>query len=200
MIKKYLLLGLLSTALPAWANTYFVSINTASISGVAGSLFFSFGPGALPFDPANAIVSGFSGGTLGAVLSPAGSGTLPGTLTLDNNGPPENYQQSFTYGSKISFFLSLTGAAVGNPSPGAIGGTDLAFYLLDGSDNPLLTDDPNGTVFDASIAPKTGQVSFATFTNNGGPSVVSVTAVPEPGSMLLLLSGVMMIGVGIRRS
>src|SRR4051794_29987481 len=136
-MKKYLLLALLAFATPALANSYFVSIDTSSISGLSGSLFFSFGPGAPPFDAATATVTGFTGGTLAA-------GTLPGTLVM-TNAAPALFQQGITYGSSIKFFLALTGPAVTNPSQSAVGGTDFAFYLLDGMDNPLLTDDPNGS-------------------------------------------------------
>ena len=54
MIKKCLLLALFTLAAPALASTFLVSINTSAFSGVTGSLFFSFGPGAPPFDAATA--------------------------------------------------------------------------------------------------------------------------------------------------
>jgi len=195
MTRKYLLLVLLASAAPAMANVYSVSIDTSSLSG-PGSLFFSFGPGVSPFDPATATVSGFSGGgTLGSTI-PSGAGILPGTLVL-SNAAPATYQQAITYdGSKIHFLFSLTGPAISSPNPGAVGGTDFALFLLDGSDNALLTDDPNGSVFDASIAPGTGAVSFATFQ----PAVVLISAVPEPSSFLLLMGGVALIGARLRRS
>src|SRR4051794_10741568 len=113
MIKKYLMLAVLASAVPAVANTYSISIDTSLISGVSGSLFFSFGPGVSPFDPATAAVSAFTGGTLGA-------GILPGDLLLDNSSPAL-YQQSFTYGSAIHFLLTLTGAAISSPDPSAVG-------------------------------------------------------------------------------
>ena len=197
MVKKYLILAVLSSALPALANTYSISINTSLISGVSGSLFFSFGPGASPFDAAIATVSGFTGGTLGDTV-PSGPGILPGDLVLDNSSPAF-YQQSFTYGSAIHFLLTLTGAAIGSPDPSAVGGTDFALFLLDNTDSPLLTDDPNGSILDASIEAGTGNVSFTTFTYNGDPSVVSAVAAPEPGSVLLLLGGVAWLGLRSRR-
>ena len=192
MIIKYLLLGLLASVVPAAANTFFVSIDTSTVSGVTGSLFFFYGPGLAPVDPATATITGFSGGTLGAVLIPGGTGVLPATLTMDNSAPV-SYQQAITFGSKISFFLSLTGPAVSNPSPGAIGGTDLALFLLDAGDGPLPIDDSDGQVLDASIVPNTGQTSIA------GQPVVTSVLLPEPGSMLLLLSGVGMVGWRLRR-
>jgi len=50
-----------------------------------------------------------------------------------------------------------------------------------------------GGVASAAIA------TFATFTNNSGPSVATITALPEPGCFLLLLSGVMLVGTRLRR-
>ncbi len=188
MTSKYLLLAMLASAVPVSAGSYLVTINTTSVSSVAGSLFFAYGPGAPPFDLATATITNFTGGTLGAVLVTGGVGTLPGSLAL-SNASPQNYQQAFTYGNSISFKLSLTGPALSTPSALAIGGTDLALYLLDGSDNPLLTDDPNGSIVDFSIAPKTGQVTYTTFPNAGGSTVAAVVPLPEPGSLLLLLSG-----------
>jgi hypothetical protein len=192
MIKKYLLLGLLATVVPAAANTFFISMDTSTISGVTGSLFFSYGPGLAPVDSATATISGFSGGTLGSVIFPGGTGVLPATLTMDNSAPV-NYQQAITFGNKISFFVALTGPAVSNPSAGAIGGTDLALFLLDGSDGPLPIDDPDGLVLDVSIAPNTGQISVT------GQPVVTSVLLPEPGSMLLLLSGMVLVGSRLRR-
>src|SRR5690348_1529952 len=124
MIKKCLFLALLASSVPAWASVYSVSIDTSTLSG-AGSLFFSFSRGAAPFDSATATVSGFTGGgSLGAALTPPGPGILPAALVL-NNSTPALYEQAITYdGSKIKFFLSLTGPAISSPNPGAIGGTD----------------------------------------------------------------------------
>lgn len=179
MIRKFLVLAMLASAMPALAATYLVSIDTSTVSGLAGSLFFSFGPGAPPFDPATAAVSGFTGGTLGP-------GILPGDLVLDNSAPAF-YQQAFTFGSQITFLLTFAGPAISSPNPGATGGTDFALFLLDNSDSPLLTDDPNGSILDASIEAGTGNVSFTTFPNAGGGSVVSVAVAPEPGTAILFL-------------
>ena len=198
MIRRLLLLGFLASAIPASADSFSVAIDTSLISGMTGSLFISYGPGISPFDPATATVAGFTGGTLGLVLLPGGAGVLPANLALDNSAPVL-YQQAFTYGSQTRFTLSFTGPAISSPNPGAVGGTDFALFLLDGSDAPLLTDDPNGSIFDASIEAGTGQVSFATFTNDSNPSVVTVTSTPEPGSLLLLFSGLAGLGLQSQR-
>jgi hypothetical protein len=189
MPKRWMILVALTSAIPAFAGTYSVSIDTSLIAGQHGSLFFFLDAGLSPFDPATATVGGFTGGTLDA-------GILPADLALTNN-PPSLYQQGITYGSLIQFSLTLAGPAISSPDPGAVGGTDFALFLLDGSGNALLTDDPAGSVLDASIEPGTGRVSFTTFPNNGGPSVVALA--PEPGSMLLLLSGVAILGRRLRR-
>jgi hypothetical protein len=186
-MKRWMILVALASALPAFAGTYSVSIDTSSIAGVNGSLFFFFDGGVSPFDPATATVHAFTGGTLDP-------GTLPADLVLGND-PPALYQQGITYGNLIHFFLELDGPAVSSPNPGAVGGSDFELFLLDSTDSSLLTDDPNGSIIDASIEAKTGHVSFTTFTNNGGASVVSVAAVPEPGSALLLLAGLLWGGM-----
>src|SRR3982074_2424518 len=103
MLKRWMILAALTSAIPAFAGTYSVLIDTSSVAGVNGSLFFSFDGGISPFDPATATIHAFNitGGTLGP-------GTLPADLVLANN-PPSLYQQGLTYGSLIHFFLDLSG-------------------------------------------------------------------------------------------
>jgi len=130
---KFLTLKLLVAALLVFAAssafaslTYTETVNTSSISGDAGYLYFEF---VNPYggQPGTATVSNFvTDGTLGAVdtidtVNPV-SGTLsPGPLVFVN-GPTVNglagtdYEQAITFGNSLSFTLVFDGLAVTAPS------------------------------------------------------------------------------------
>lgn len=134
------------------------------------------------------------GGTLSpsAVLTGDAAGSLPGTLTLDNGTAFNDAFQGFTYGSSVSFAVTLSGPAITNPS-GTVGSA-FAFSLYAGDGfTPLLTTDPNGSVA-AILLNTTGTTSVETFpqssTDNTPVATVAPaggTAVPEPSTATMIL-------------
>src|SRR5580658_8609026 len=113
---RLILLAILAASLAsAGPITYNVTVNTSSIAGTAGSLDFNFDPGPLVTQFAQLQILGFTsdGMLAGACPCITGdvSGQLPSTLTFDNGTPFNDYFDDFTYGSTISFAVSLYGPA-----------------------------------------------------------------------------------------
>lgn len=185
--------------------TYQVTVDTSSLSGQAGNLDFQFNPGDSSSQAATAVITNFqtSGGlpALSSILTGDASGSLPGTLTLDNGTAYNDVFQGFTYGSNFSFDLTLSGTAL--DSPGGTFGSSFALSLYDSTGTtPLLTTDPNGSVLTVNLNAD-GTTSVETFPQSltNGASVGSanpVSAVPGPSSLVLLAS-VLPIGLPVLR-
>ena len=120
-------------------------------------------------------------------------GSLPGSLTLDNGTSFNDVFQGFSFGSSVSFTVTLSGQAISNPS-GTVGSAfAFSLYAADGI-TPLLTTDPNGSV-GTILLNASGTTSVETFpqspTDNMPAATVTFTgtAVPEPSLAILIISG-----------
>jgi hypothetical protein len=179
---------LLSPRILADVVTYQVSVDTSAINGSSGFLDFDFAPGNNS-QAAFVTISGFSpGGSLTGAPQVNGSvsGTLPGTLTIDNNTQFNDYFQGFTYGNSLAFLLSFDGPALTSPNGTSSSGSTFAFAMFDSTGtNPLLTNDPNGNTFTVDVN-LNGTVTPTNFAVNGpnGTPVASLQGVPEPSGIL----------------
>lgn len=189
-ILKFTLLAMcLSAASAAWANpvTYYITANTASIQGASGYLDFQFNPGTpVNFTATANLINFLSDGTLGSALTPIGdaSGTLP-TVSFDNAQASNEYTQAFTFGTWLSFQVNLAWIEPTADSP-----TSFLFTLYDNSTpipNTLLAP---GAVVELDINPdgSTTPITASGFT--AGTS----SAVPEPGTLWLLIPGLALAG------
>jgi hypothetical protein len=193
---SWLILGLLGAGSARADLSFQVSTDTSSLSGQSGFLDFQFNPGDSSAIAATATVTDFSsvGGLLApaAVLTDDAAGSLPGTLTLDNGTSFNDVFQGFTFGTSVSFTVTLSGPAISNPS-GTVGSAfAFSLYATDGV-TPLLTTDANGSV-STILLNATGTASAETFpqstTDNAPVAIVTpagVTPVPEPSSMVVVL-------------
>jgi hypothetical protein len=191
------LLGILGPG-PSRAGsvTYDVSVSTSSLSGQPGNLDFQFNPGGLGALVATATVTNFQ--TAGGIPAPSStltgdaSGALPGTLTLDNGTAFNDVFQGFTYGTSLSFDLTLSGPALGGPA--GTFGSSFALSLYDAAGiTPLLTTDPNGSVLtvDLNADGTTSAQLFPQSPTNSTPAASASpvgAVVPEPSSLVLLVS------------
>ena len=193
-VRKSLLLAtfgtmfaLLGTARAHADSIYEINVNTTSVAGTVGYLDFMFNPGAAPVDPASATLSGFTtDGTLGTPLGNIGdvTGSLPGVVQINNTDVNNEYTVGFTYGSFFDMFVDLDIPTI---SGNAQSGSSFLLTLDDSNFGPLLNDNasPSGQLVEIDLDTD-GNPTVQNFSPNGE---ATVTAVPEPASLLLLATG-----------
>ena len=178
------------------AEMFSININTSSLLGQGGGIYFQFDPG-LNADLASVSIADFSVAAPGA-LDPASplnfsdggaSGSLDSNnLTIWNTFALNDYGEALTFGSNITFLVDLNIPATLKGDSGSeliiqVTGPDLL--------TPMLTADPSGNLVTMSYD-ATGALTVLS-TNPDAARVSAVSAVPEPGgfvlpgSMLLLL-------------
>src|SRR5271157_5217825 len=150
MRKHSLFFVVLLLCAGSWASagpiTYGVTVDTSSILGTAGSLDFNFNPGPLVTQAASLQILSFSSdGSLAGGPSLTGdvSGALPGTVSFDNGTGFNDYFEGFTYGSTLSFQVSLFGPALSAPDGTSTSGSTFAFSMFSDAAGtmPVLTSD-----------------------------------------------------------
>ena len=149
------------------------SANTVSLSA------FDFGGGSA--------VSGSEDCTFGGAFSGAGcSGDLTSGVTLDDSDVAALFTQQFEAGSSLSFVLTSTNNYTG-PVP-----DQFAMYLCDATISTCYSDDGSGALLLLDLVG--GPLSPASFVRFGAsgegldPPTVTAAAVPEPGTLLMLLT------------
>src|SRR3984957_10899440 len=195
-------------AATAMANviTYDVTVNTSSISGTTGSFDFNFNPGTLVTQAASLQILDFSSnGTLagGPELTGDVSGALPGTLTFDNGSGFNDYFEDFTFGSTLSFDVSLYGPALSSPDGTATSGSTFAFSMFSdaaGTIPTLTSDTTDGFAFAVAVN-LDGTTTVTDYSSGTGVVAASgpVGVVPEPGNLALIGLGLGAIGLVRRR-
>lgn len=179
----------------AWADiVYDVTVNTSSISGTAGSLDFNFNPGPLVTQAASLQILSFgSDGSLAGSPSLTGdvAGALPATVTFDNGTAFNDYFEGFTYGSTLSFHVSIYGPALNSPDGLSTSGSTFAFSMFSdaaGTIPALTTDTADGFALTVAV-----NLDGTTTVNNlsSQTEVGSATSsVPEPTSLPLMVMAI----------
>jgi hypothetical protein len=197
--------GLLLFAVSASASpiTYGVTVNTSFIAGNQGSLDFNFNPGPLETQSASLQILGFSSdGSLvgGSELNGDVSGALPSTVTFDNGTGYNDYFEGFTYGSTLSFEVSLYGPALSSPNGVSTSGSTFAFSMFSDSAGtiPVLTNDmTDGFAFivNVNLDGTTTTTNYSDQTNVEPPA----SATPEPNPFLLFITGLAILAVVFRQ-
>jgi hypothetical protein len=115
---------------------------------------------------------------------------LPATLTFDNGTGFNDYFEGFTFGSTLSFQVSLYGPALSSPNGVSTSGSAFAFSMFSdaaGTIPALTTDTTDGFAFTVGVS----LGGTAPVTNSSAQTtVVPITpAVPEPGTLPLMAVG-----------
>ena len=171
--------------------TYNVTVDTTSISGAMGSLDFNFNPGPLVTQSASLQILNFSSNGTLAGNCPCGtgdvSGQLPATLTFDNGTGFNDYFDDFTFGSTLSFSVSLFGPALSSPDGISTSGSTFAFSMFSdaaGTVPVLTTDTTNGFAYVVNVN-LDGTTTATSFLPTSG--------VPEPGTGSLSLTAILVV-------
>lgn len=188
-------------AIPASATPYLITVGTSGLTGTAGQIELQFNPGIGSLAGA-ATITGFDipDGSLGTV-DPAYSvgdytGTLPGTVVINNTDVQNNLTQNLTFGSALSFLVDFSGPAA-TPPGGGTGGSVFTLRLYDASSNYLYaTDSVNGTVVLVNL--DTAARTTLGSRDTEQPEVM-IEAIPEPATLTLFAAGALALAALARR-
>lgn len=174
----------------ASAQSYLITVDTGELAGTDGYVNFQFNPADLTAPAADASILQWIGSTtlLDAPLIEGNvTGSLPGTVTMNNGTAFNDYFHATRFGDAFSFIVQFSG----DVSPVTLGTSfALALYAADGA-TPLLTDDLSGSLVRFELgAPGVTYLAYS--------SAVQVTPVPLPAAAWLLLSGIVTLAGAAR--
>jgi hypothetical protein len=172
----------------ATAITYFVTVDSSSISGNDGQLDFQFNPGSGTQAATAGILNfGFSeGGPNGSpTLTGGASGDLSTMVQINNSAALNDYLQAWIFPDFFQFYLTLNGPALSSPDGSSTDTFGLALY--DPSFNPQLNDGSQGDFIFTVDVGTDGNTTFNLASSP--PGLVTFEVVPEPSTWLLCGAG-----------
>ncbi|MEJ6004096.1 NF038129 family PEP-CTERM protein [Paucibacter sp. AS339] len=196
-------LALALLGLSPWASAlttrYHAEINTAGLgaNGASGWLDVQFNPGNSPTLAATVRLDHFQGQFGGGYVAEGFvSGSLSEGFVLSNAGSYNDLFHSLTLGGKLSFDISFDGPLL--QGEGTVG-SSFAVGLM-AADQQTYLGNPNGDLFRIELMPKLLSAPATIEPTMLAGDVVSLTsAVPEPASYLLLVTGLGLMGALVGR-
>ena len=197
-MKNYVVVGAVALLMScllcpvSQADSFQVTITTNPIQGQAGFAVFDFIQGA-PILNNTVTVSGFTSDAMLGSFSTTGAvmGTLvPGPMTLSDSAFLSEFSQALTYGTKISFILSLTT----NSSMGGIP-DEFSLFLEDSTGTPYPTSDPTGADSLLAIDITGSPLDPLVFTSDYAIITVTEVPLPEPTGAGLTLSSLIILAL-----
>ncbi len=194
-LRRRLIGGLvLLWGLAAQAAPVLVTLDTHLLAGSSAQLAFDLIDGGAPSNSLQ--ISAFAtDGVLGASSATGGvSGQLPGTVNLNDSSFFNEYVQALVFGNWLSFVFDSSDLASGGSLPDGF-----SLFVLDANGQPLLsTADPTGA--NASLLYSLGEAQGLQLFQSDLLTISAQpqsTAVPEPGSLaLLVIAGLALLLVG----
>jgi hypothetical protein len=171
-----------------YTYSYNVTVDTGSLSSTGGYLYFQFARDPNNFlATATALIRDFStDGTLGAkasgisATSGAGvTGALPGSVAIANRNQINDYNQAVTFGDVISFMLDLNQRVL-DP----LYTNTFSMWLAQDAQGAVPLQTPSGELFEVNLFGD-GTASVVNYDTAG------TTVVPEPGTALMLITGLL---------
>jgi len=189
-LKKFLSRSLLAVALGACgsvfaAPVYHVTIDTSTLGNSNAVLDLELGALAGSAAPVTATLNHFMGAYGASEFSGSASGAIGSSVRLVNDAGYSGLLQSIMLGGLFSFDLSFdvgSGGLDGSSFTAMLYNADLTATL--GMDTPLVQID---------LMP--GQADVVSPVN----AFASATAVPEPSTLLSMVTGLGLLGFGLRR-
>jgi PEP-CTERM motif len=196
----------------AGSVSYLVSVDTTGLAGQAGFLDAQLAAAAPPASASVTVTISdvSSDATPGPVTSAVGdvSGSFSSTpliLGNDNAGSSipglSELQQSGTYGTFLSFTLTVSGSEVSGGAGVPFTGTVFSFLLEDASQTGLSQGPMAGEAIDLFVNPggSLTVMSYGPASGNFPQVTLSAAAVPEPSSVVLLALGAVAVFSRLRK-
>lgn len=182
---------LLVAACAMQAAPILVTVNTPSLNGTPGTIYLGYSGFTGTSGNSSVVLTSFSNAALAGLPVSAGgvTGMLPGPVTFSFDAATSTavaeLTQLVTYGDRVQFLLNYNNLLAGTDV------TSFFVYLLDETAaNTVL-----GDSFAASL--DFGADGSFQFTGIDG---ATASAVPEPGSLLLIGGGLAMVALRRRRA
>ena len=196
--KALFALMLAVTAAGAAAGpTYHVSVNTTSLAAEGGGYLDFLLAGNVPAAETIVTLSNFSG-AFGAEAGRAGgvTGALPGNVTLVNGDIMNYLTQAVTFGGLFGFDVTFSG---GYETVGGSDGASFGVSILNAAMSDYLALDIVSFAIVPAFAGAPAAVDVAVDAALASATLADPAQVPEPSELLLMLTGLGLMGAMLRR-